>query len=158
MTRAWLWGWTLVAAIAANACGGDGATYELTLTPIEVSVSPPDGFTIRALTRFEGTPPIYLTTVVVTAEPSAVVTNLGSSSVTFDDEATQTSFDPGPPPSYSFKPRDPNQGYSIQTLDFNCLTTSEALLSFDATWRGGEPNDPDPTIVNRHSEVQVICN
>jgi len=158
MRRTWLSGWFLLAAWAASACGGDDATYELTLTPTDVSLSPPDGFTIRALTRFSGTPPIYLTQVVVTAEPSAIVTTLSSSNITFDDDATQTSFDPGPPPSYTFKPLDPDQGYSIQTIDFNCLSSGSAVLAFDATWTGGEPEDPSPTVVDRHGEVQVTCN
>ncbi len=147
-----------MAALSANACGGDDASYELTVSPAEVTKTTPDGFTLQVLTRFSGTPPIYLTTVEVSAEPSAVVTALGQSDVVFDEDATQPSFDVGPPPSYSFEPRTPAEGYSIQRLDFNCLTTGETTLSFEATWRGGEPEDPSPTVETRHAEVSVTCN
>jgi len=158
MMRARARGWILVAAVAASACGGDGESYEITISPVEVTRTPPDSFTLQVVTRFANTPPIYLTTVEVAAEPTAIVSSVSSSKVEFDADATQTSFDPGPPPSYSFKPRDSAEGYSVQRLELNCLTTGETTLSFDATWRGGEPDDPHPTVVTRHGQVQVICN
>jgi hypothetical protein len=143
--------------VSAWACS-DESSYDLVLTPEAASLGVIDSLTVDVTTDFTSDEPIYTTTVAVAVEPAAIVSNLSSSDVVFADTDANTSFDSGPPPSYSFRPADIYGGATTQHLSFRCLAAGEATLSFAVTWIGGDPNDDQLTIENDAGIVRVICN
>ncbi len=143
--------------VAASACS-DENRYDLILSPESASISVIDSLTVDVTTDFTSDEPIYTTTITVTAEPVAVVSNLTSNDVTFAAGAANTSFDVGPPPGYSFRPGDVYGGVTTQYLNFRCLAAGETTISFAVTWIGGDPNDQQLTIEHDAGAVRVICN
>jgi len=150
--------WGLTAALLLASGCSDSDKYELALTPAEVSIGVAETFTIRVLTRLQNVTPVFLTEVVVSTEQAGIVSTLLSTDVAFDDEALAAMYDPGPPPFYSFKPRNPSDSYSIQTLKFRCLSTGQATIELAATWTGGDPEDEEVTVKTAEEILPVTCN
>ena len=142
---------------AASACS-DESRYDLALTPEAASIGVIDSLTVEVTTDFVSDEPIFTTTVSVSDEPAAIVSVLSRNDVVFAAGDANTSFDAGPPPSYSFRPGDIYGGTTTQRLSFRCLAAGETTISFAVTWIGGDPDDAELTIEKDAGTVLVICN